>query len=683
MFFTPMAVLEQSTIIFILLGMITILFIVTFSFYRLAQRRKNAEQDLVESKRMLHDAINAIPVRVFWKDLNSRYIGCNDLFAEDARKKGPEEVAGCFDTDLGFSKEEADLYRADDRAVMDSGISKINYEEPQTVGEGQVNWINTSKIPLKNSKGETYGILGTYEDITPRKRIEEELREREERLRTINANVPGVLYQFYAKKNGDWGMNYVSEKAREVFDMDPEPWTFVDRFIKGVHPADSGEFVESIVKAVADESPWYFEGRFLKDSGELVYFRASSTPSKKNGQLVFHGVLLDVTETKNIQEQLHHSQKMEAIGQLAGGVAHDFNNMLGGIMMSAEIIKRHLPKDSEGHEFQKLIVDSARHASELTQKLLTFSRKQNSSFALVDVNSVVRDVSSILSKTLDKKIELLFSSEEDELLTRGDYSHLQSAVMNLGINASHVLGSGGEISFSTKIKSLDSNYCENSSFDLLSGDYVSVSVKDTGTGIEAEHLPHIFEPFFTTKDKGQGTGLGLAAVYGTVQEHKGEILVESELGVGTTFEILLPIVQGKINPKKETSSLSREEALGTVLVIDDEDVMRLTAETVLEYLGHKVLVAENGKVGLDVFLENQDQVDMIILDMIMPEMDGRTCLEEIRKVNQDIPVVLASGYTEQKDFEDVKGLGVSDFLAKPYSSSQLSDIVNQVLNSSK
>ncbi|MCM8535873.1 MAG: response regulator [Lentisphaeraceae bacterium] len=662
MLLPPIAVLEPSTVIFVLLGIIIILLIVAFRFYRIAQKRKSAEQDLIESKRMLHDAINAIPVRVFWKDLNSRYIGCNDLFAEDARKSGPEEVAGCLDTDLGFSKEEAELYRADDRSVMDSGESKINYEEPQTVGEGQINWINTSKMPLKNSKGETYGVLGTYEDITSRKRIEEELREREERLRTINANVPGVLYQFFAKKNGNWGMNYVSEKARDVFGMDPEPWTFVERFIEGVHPADRGALVESIVKSVEAESPWDFEGRFLKSTGELVYFRASSTPSKKNGQLVFHGVLLDVTETKNIQEQLHHSQKMEAIGQLAGGVAHDFNNMLGGIMMSAEIIKTHLPENSEGHEFQKLIVDSARHASELTQKLLTFSRKQNTSFAVVDVSNVVEDVTSILSKTLDKKITVSFTSEKDELLTRGDFSHLQSAMMNLGINASHVLEKGGEISFALAVKEIDEAYCENSTFDLVAGEYICISVKDTGSGIEADHLPHIFEPFFTTKPKGQGTGLGLAAVYGTVQEHKGEITVDSDLGIGTEFKILLPVATGaEVRSVKEDSLLTEKSISGTVLIIDDEDVMRLTAETVLEYLGHKVYVAEDGQKGLEIFQEKQDDIDLVILDMIMPELDGLSCLEKIRKLNKNIPVIIASGYSERKDFEDVKAFGVKDF----------------------
>ena len=650
---------------------------IIFLLAYIALSHKQTKDDLNESRRMLHDVINAIPVRVFWKDKNSVYMGCNQLFADDTGRGHPDNVVGDIDNNFAFA-DQAELYRSDDREVMDSGESKINFEEPQTRPDGVVNWLNTSKIPLRNSKGEIYGVLGTYEDITSRKKVEQELRLNEEQLRSINANIPGVLYQFIAKKNGEWKMKYVSERTNEIFGISSDPEVYVEKFIEHLHPDDKQPFIDSVSYVVEHEIPWHFEGRFIRPDGETIYFNASSTPSQHEDGLIFHGLILDETEQHKMEEQLHHSQKMEAVGQLAGGIAHDFNNMLGGIVMAAELLSKHLEGDPKAQRFQEIIFDSAGHASELTQQLLAFSRKQPSSLKQIRIHKVLEDVTSILKSTVDKRIKIEHQFNADNFTVYGDASHLQSAFLNLGINASHAMPEGGEISISTKNIEITEEACKNSTFEIESGEYLEIEVRDTGSGIESKNLDKIFDPFFTTKEQGKGTGLGLAAVYGTVQQHKGSITVHSELGQGTSFVIHLPLTLKKEEESKEISP--EYKGKGRLLVIDDEMVMRETMEAILETLGYEVEVAENGKSGLEKFQQKPDSFDLVLMDMIMPEMNGRDCFFEIRKIRPHMKIVLTSGYSDEGDLNEVQAHGLNGFLRKPYNKASLSQAVAEALN---
>lgn len=652
---------------------------IIFILAYVALSHKHTKDELEESKRMLNDVINAIPVRVFWKDKKSVYMGCNQLFADDTGRGDPENVVGDIDNNFAFA-DQADDYRADDKEVMDSGVSKINFEEPQTRPDGVTNWLSTSKIPLRNKKGEIYGVLGTYEDITKRKKVEEELRLNEEQLRSINANIPGVLYQFIAKKSGEWKMHYVSQRASEIFGIDANPDTFVENFIDCLHPDDKQAFIDSISYVVEHEIPWKFEGRFIRPDRELIYFNASSIPSQHEDGLIFHGLILDETEQHKMEEQLHHSQKMEAVGQLAGGIAHDFNNMLGGIVMSAELLAGHLDGSEKAERFQQIIFDSAGHASELTQQLLAFSRKQPSSFKVFEVHKVIDDVVAILKNTVDKRISIKTAYKAEDQRIYGDPSHFQSAFLNLGINASHAMPKGGTISIRTKNVELHTNKPGQSSHNIKPGHYLQLAITDTGQGIAPEHLEKIFDPFFTTKEQGKGTGLGLAAVYGTVQQHKGEIKVESEVGLGTTFTILLPLTKKELT--KQPNKALEKKGRGKILVIDDEEVMRETVQALLETIGYSVDTADNGLSGLTLFKEKQPgYYDLVLMDMIMPEMNGNDCFKAIRKIQKDIKVVLTSGYADEQDFREMHEQGLAGFLKKPYNRALLSQTIADTLNS--
>jgi PAS domain S-box-containing protein len=642
------------------------------------RKRKATEEDLLESQGILQDVLDTIPVRVFWKDRDSVFLGGNVQLANSADEDSISDIIGKTDTELSWSAH-ADKYRADDREVMETGQPKLNYEEMQITLTGREFWLKTSKIPLRNSKGEVYGVLGTCEDITHQITVQKELRENERQLRLINTNIPGVVYQFFAKDSGEWGVRYVSERSEEILGLDSSLQNYVERFIERVHQDDRQAFVESIELVVAEELPWQFDGRFIKPNGEIINFRANSTPSRGVGELVFYGIIFDTTEKMKIAEQLHHSDKMKAVGQLAGGIAHDFNNMLGAIIASAEVLEKYIKGEERAEKFQKIILESAAHAAELTKNLLRFSRKKPVTQADSDLNKILADVGSILTQTIDKRILVNLDAKATRSIVNGDASQLQSALLNLGINASHAMAAGGIINLSSKDRTLSAAYCKKSRFDLRPGEYVEIEIRDDGSGIEEADLEHIFEPFFTTKSRGQGTGLGLSAVYGTIQQHKGEITVSTIVDEGSSFQILLPLV--KQEKVKDLPSAVEHKGQGKVLLVDDERVMRITAEALLHSFGYEVILAENGQEGLETFASSPDSVKLVVLDMMMPEMNGKDCFMAIRKIRPDIPVILASGFSGENDLKQMKKAGLNYFLQKPYDRNALAQALDKVLGS--
>lgn len=417
----------------------------------------------------------------------------------------------------------------------------------------------------------------------------------------------------------------------------------------------------------------------LSKDGHEYQIADSGAPIHDINQNIVGVVLVfrDVTKEYELRDRLNHSQKMDAIGQLAGGVAHDFNNMLGAILGAADVLGRKL-EDDKSKKFHGIIVNCAERASNLVDKLLSFARKQPESSTKIDLHEVLFDTLAILKNTLDKRIHLKLENDASKSMVIGDPSQLQSIFINLGINASHAMKEGGKITISTTVVHMDEKDCEMNSFQIFPGDFIQVEFRDTGTGIPKELLSKIFEPFFTTKELGQGTGLGLSAVLGTVQQHQGSISVYSEEGKGTSFHILLPLAaNGAVESKSETV---RKEGSGRILVIDDEVAMLATAQAILEDLGYEVELAEDGQMGLDIFKANSEMFDLVLLDMIMPKMNGRDCFFELKKVRNDIKIVLTSGFTLEKDLHDIKEAGLDGFVKKPYRSASLSEIVHKILN---
>lgn len=383
----------------------------------------------------------------------------------------------------------------------------------------------------------------------------------------------------------------------------------------------------------------------------------------------------EVTDRVEMEQRLRQSQKMDAVGQLAGGVAHDFNNMLSGITGAAELLRLKV-RDDELRLVQ-IISDASGRAAELIQKLLAFSRKEKVALSPVDVHNIIGNTLEILERTLHKRISIVSSLEAESATVMGDWSQLQNSLLNIGINGGHAMVEGGSLVFSTSVIFLDSVDCSSSPFDLSPGPFLQISVRDEGCGISKENIKRIFEPFFTTREQDQGTGLGLAAVYGAVLQHHGSITVYSELGVGTEFKICLPL-----SGESEEVQLQVKEPVtghGGILVIDDEELVRITARLMLEKLGYTVFEASNGSQGLEMYRSNQTRIDLVLLDMLMPVMDGTDCFHGLQEINPAVRVVISSGFTRDADLTSLRNRGLCDFVRKPYNMADLSEVLSRAL----
>ncbi len=394
--------------------------------------------------------------------------------------------------------------------------------------------------------------------------------------------------------------------------------------------------------------------------------------------------LTDTTEETRLKRQVAQATKMQAVGQLAGGVAHDFNNVLTAILGICDLmLLRHTPGDSDYDDIQQIRANSNRAAS-LTRQLLAFSRQQTLRPEVLQLPDVVSDVSQMLKRLIGKKIQLVVTHDRDLGPVRADPTQLEQVIVNLAVNARDAMlaksDSGGKLTLATK-KVTAADVRAMRSGIMPQADYTALVVEDTGTGIAADHLGKIFEPFFTTKDTGKGTGLGLSTVYGIVKQSGGFIFADSELGRGTRFSVYLPVHHadpGSARPVATPAEPARQwSGGGRILLVEDEDMVRAVAERALSRAGFEVTTASDGDEGLEI-VEGGGQFDLIVSDVVMPAMDGPSMVREIRKVRPDLPVLFMSGYAEEQLRKEIDIANV-EFLPKPFTVQQITDKVGSVL----
>ena len=392
---------------------------------------------------------------------------------------------------------------------------------------------------------------------------------------------------------------------------------------------------------------------------------------RKDGELDFWLISgIDVSDRTILQKKINHSEKMKSIGQLAGGIAHDFNNMLMGVMASAELLTMN-GLDEESGNLVKNIISASQKAAGLTKKLLSFSRDESGMITVIDLNRVIGDAIKLIDLASVKNITIEHKTTDEPVLVRGDSPEILNAILNLGINARDAMPEGGTITISCKPVEIKDKFVLDSAGAISSGTYAEISIEDTGTGIPAEHLENIFEPFFTTKEEGKGTGLGLASVYSTVIRHKGDIRVYSEQGHGTVFRIYLPCAVEPPTEENLSPRITTTIRPLSILLVDDNGDIREAVGRLLESFGHTVTTAGNGHAAMEIFKGSQE-FDLVLLDWIMPVMDGKDTLVEIRKLSADVPVILMSGFAPdltslQDDFE----AGRTSFLSKPFQKAQI------------
>lgn len=387
--------------------------------------------------------------------------------------------------------------------------------------------------------------------------------------------------------------------------------------------------------------------------------------TEDNHQMLIENIIRDISEKKKIEQQLIQAQKMESIGILAGGIAHDFNNLLAGILGYASLIKAQSDEGTPLYRYAAVIERSATRASELTQKLLAFARGGKYKVEVINLNEIVDEVVALLSRTIDKTIAIHKELDPALSLVEADPSQITQTLLNICVNARDAMPNGGTLTIRTF-----NTYLEERSFPTgdrsKAGNYVAISISDTGTGMDEAIKQRIFEPFFTTKERGKGTGLGLSMVYGIVRNHGGYIDVSSELGQGTTFTIYLPITEKGEQKQIKQGEVEISEGSETILLIDDEEVVRELGKDILEENGYKVLLAKDGEEGISVYQANKDQIDLVILDMVMPQKSGTEVFKALKSINPNVKVLLATGYSLNEQAQEILHNGAVGFIQKPY-----------------
>lgn len=549
-------------------------------------------------------------------------------------------------------------------------------------GAGNVLWLDEIGHTEFSSSGEPLYTFGVSIDVTEKLKSQEEIRRSQERFKAIFDGIdesvmvhsPDTLRIVHANMAAFRMYGFASDELSVLTMMDLSSEVCSENMLR------------QKIDACSDAGGVLFEWMAKKKNGSNFPVEIALRTVETDGGINFVSVIRDISqrkmaedELKTKEEMLRQAQKMEALGQLAGGIAHDFNNMLFGIMGYAEILQRKVGCERLAGYCQQIIYTSQR-AADLTKQLLSFARKGSEYKMPVDVHGCIASTFSMLSRTVDRSIILKKSLFAENYFVIGDPSQLQSAFLNLGLNARDAMPDGGVLEIATEEVFISETNRMLSSIDVSQGRYLCIRVSDTGKGILPEYQPKIFEPFFTTKKLGQGTGLGLAAVYGTITGHGGAITVSSTEGKGTVFEIHLPITEAMpVNFNSAPINQSLPSGVGTVLVADDEPVIRDMIRIILAEIGYGVISAENGQQAVEIFSSRHKEIDLVILDVIMPEMGGVEAYEKIKSINSGVRVIIISGFATGDKSSYFMDKDIVAFLKKPCSYSQLAETISKAL----
>lgn len=390
-------------------------------------------------------------------------------------------------------------------------------------------------------------------------------------------------------------------------------------------------------------------------------------------------LIKDMTYIKKVQQQLLQAQKMESIGMLASGVAHEFNNILTGIIPNAELIKMTLDSNDSNYSRADAIQNSAYRAAEIVKKLLNFARSdRDQKKEIVDFTQSARETIDIIRKLFDRRIEIEVNFPEDLNAVKLDATSLQQIIMNLSINAKDAIEGEGKISFSAQNITVENEKSDENKH-LPPGEYIKFKISDTGHGIDNERIKFIFDPFYTTKGPGKGTGLGLSMVYGIVNSVNGRIEVRSKTRSGTVFTIYLPATKSENKLKQAEYKIEPFGKGKTILVVDDEQMIRDMASDMLNLLGFKVFLAASGVEGLDIYKLHKNQIDVVLLDLLMPEMNGTLCFENLKEINPEVKVIIATGIDEFDKKKELEEKGIKGYLGKPYRLENIAQKLNEIL----
>jgi PAS domain S-box-containing protein len=592
------------------------------------------------------------------------------------------EVLGRHPLELFPFLEEVGVFGMLERALS-SGIScclEFQYRLPQN---DSIGWVAETSTPLRNARGEIIGVISTVRDVKEQKSAEEALLLLTKRLQLATASGHLGIWDWDIQNNSlDW-----DERMMEIYGIkhDTFPGVYI-AWENRLHPEDRTMALEAIRLALNGSREYDFEFRIVLPGGVVKHIKTNAVILRdQNGAATrMIGLNQDITERKHLEEQLMQAQKMEAIGLLAGGIAHDFNNMLTAIIGYGNLMLMDMDEGDPQRSNVDEILAAADRAADLTRSLLAFSRKQIINLQPANLNEIITKTGKLLRRIIGEDIELDIDFCQHRLPVNVDAGQIEQVLMNLATNARDAMPVGGVLSIDTRPQSMDADFIAAHGFGTA-GDYARVSISDTGTGMDENVRKRLFEPFFTTKEVGKGTGLGLAIVYGIVTQHNGFITVSGNPQGGTTFDLYLPMIkeaeaQKTAAGKKAAAGELPEAGTETILVADDEAALRELTKKVLQQFGYTVITAVDGHDVVNKFREFRDTISLVLLDIIMPKMNGKEAMEEIRKISPESKIILISGYSadivSQRALLD-EGF---EFVTKPVSPVKLLSKVREVLD---
>ena len=663
--------------------------------FRDVSDRARAEQALRESEERYRSLVESALDTIFTSDAEGRFLYVNNA-AAGALGLTPEQVVGRTVNEL-FPPHVADRYRAGVRQVVETGKT-LATEDQSEVG-GQVRWFSTIVQPMRGADGQIVAAQAIVRDITTRKFAEDRLTRSEERLnQAIRVADIGFFDHDHLKNERYWSpeLRRIAGLAVEE-PLPPHPSTDGADNVMWIHPEDRSMIVEAVKRAHAPQSDGFYdvEYRFIRPDGAPRWLKVRSQTFFRGEGEARHpvrtvGGAQDITDRKTadadrvrLQDQLTQAQKMESVGRLAGGVAHDFNNMLSVITGHAELALHATGSGDPVRADLEEIRAAARRAADLTRQLLAFARRQVVAPKVLDLNAAVSASLGMLRRLIGEDLELTWTPSDEAGRVRIDPSQVDQVLTNLAANARDAIEGVGRVTVQTGRATLGHAECQRHE-GLVPGPYAVLEVADTGRGMDAETAAHLFEPFFTTKPVGRGTGLGLATVYGIVKQNDGCIEVVSEVGRGTTVRIFLPSVEADVTgATTEMAAGLPRSGHETVLLVEDESAVLRLSKIVLERFGYTVLTAGTPSEAIHLFQTHEGGVHLLVTDVVMPEMNGRELAARLRETRPELKALFVSGYSASA----LAPRGVLDegvhFLQKPFSLEDLAASVREALDAAR